>query len=134
MFFTDVKDGNLEFTAIAYVPSPRKAFGVKSELLFQIIPDLRAQGMSLASSNAVVNVGLSERFVDPNPTRDQTHRSQEDHGGDDAARENQENGDVEAGEQSLGGACPTAGAAWDFRVENAAWHGAMSQIRCDRLT
>ncbi len=68
VFFTDVKDGNLEFTAIAYVPSPRKAFGVKSELLFQIIPDLKAHGMNLASSNAVVNVGLPERFVDPNPT------------------------------------------------------------------
>jgi len=68
VFFTDVKDGNLEFTVIAYVPSPRRAFSAKSELLFQIVPDLKARGMNLASSNAVVNVGLSERFLDPNPT------------------------------------------------------------------
>ncbi len=67
VFFTDVRDGGLEFTAVAYVPSPRDAFGAKSELLFKIVPDLQAHGMNLLSSNTVVNVALPDRLIEPSP-------------------------------------------------------------------
>jgi small-conductance mechanosensitive channel len=65
VYLTDVRDGALEFTAYAYVKSPRQAFRVKSELLFQIVPDLGAHGIALASSNAIVNVGLADRPIEP---------------------------------------------------------------------
>jgi small-conductance mechanosensitive channel len=68
VYLTDVRDGGLEFTAFAYVKSPRQAFRVKSELLFQIVPDLAAHGIALASSNAIVNVGLADRPIEPAAT------------------------------------------------------------------
>ena len=67
VYFTDVHDGALEFTAFAYVASARQAYRVRSELLFQIVPDLRDSGVGLASSNAVVNVALPDRPIEPNP-------------------------------------------------------------------
>jgi small-conductance mechanosensitive channel len=67
VFFTDVRDGGLEFTAIAYVPSPRDAFGAKSELLFKIVPDLQAKGMPLLNANTVVNLALPDRLIEPSP-------------------------------------------------------------------
>lgn len=45
----DIKDGAVEYLAIGFVPSPRLAFGVKSELLFEILPALKAAGITLAS-------------------------------------------------------------------------------------
>jgi small-conductance mechanosensitive channel len=62
-----VADGALEFTAFAYVDSPRLAYRVRSELLFQIVPDLRARGVALANSTPVVNVGLPDRAIEPGP-------------------------------------------------------------------
>jgi small-conductance mechanosensitive channel len=56
VYLTDVKDGAMEFTAFVHLPSPRAAFKAKSDLLFQIIPDLKAHGMTLASSNPVVHL------------------------------------------------------------------------------
>jgi small-conductance mechanosensitive channel len=58
VFMTDARDGALEFNAFAYVSSPRQAFGVKSALLFQIVPDLKAAGIPLASPAATVKVTL----------------------------------------------------------------------------
>jgi small-conductance mechanosensitive channel len=58
VFMTDARDGALEFNAFAYVASPRQAFGVKSALLFQIVPDLKTAGIPLASSAATVRVTL----------------------------------------------------------------------------
>lgn len=68
VYLTDVRDGGLEFTAIAYVASARHAFGVKSELLFQIVPDLKGKGIVLANSTPVVNVGLADRPIEPTLT------------------------------------------------------------------
>jgi small-conductance mechanosensitive channel len=65
VYMTDVRDGALEFTAFAYVASARYAFRVKSELLFRIVPDLKAKGVALASSATVVNVGLADRPIEP---------------------------------------------------------------------
>jgi potassium-dependent mechanosensitive channel len=65
VFLTDVRDGAMEFTALAYVPSPRQAFGVKSELLFEIVPELKAKGIALANSTPVVNIGLPDRLIEP---------------------------------------------------------------------
>ncbi|UAK22847.1 DUF3772 domain-containing protein [Sphingomonas nostoxanthinifaciens] len=65
VFLTDVRDGGLEFTALAYVASAREAYRIKSELLFQIVPDLRKNGIALASSTPVVNVGLADRTIEP---------------------------------------------------------------------
>jgi len=65
VYLTDVRDGALEFTAFAYVASPRYAFRVKSDLLFRIVPDLKASGVALASSATVVNVGLGDRPIEP---------------------------------------------------------------------
>jgi small-conductance mechanosensitive channel len=67
VYLTDVRDGGMEFTALAYVISPRLAYGVKSELLFQIVPDLKTAGIALASQATVVNLGLSERLIEPSP-------------------------------------------------------------------
>jgi hypothetical protein len=35
--------------------------------LFQIVPDLKARGMNLASSSALVNVSFPERFAGSAP-------------------------------------------------------------------
>ena len=65
VFLTDVKDGALEFSAFAYVASPRLAFGVRSQLLFDIVPDLRAAGVALASPSPVIHVETAERPIEP---------------------------------------------------------------------
>jgi small-conductance mechanosensitive channel len=65
VFLSDVRDGALEFTAFAYVASARAAYRVKSELLFQIVPDMRDKGIALASSTPVVNIGLPDRLIEP---------------------------------------------------------------------
>jgi small-conductance mechanosensitive channel len=65
VFLSDVRDGALEFTAFAYVASARAAYRVKSELLFQIVPDMKARGIALASSTPVVNIGLPDRLIEP---------------------------------------------------------------------
>jgi potassium efflux system protein len=65
VYLTDVRDGALEFTAYAYVGSPRYAFRVKSELLFRIVPELKAKGIGLANSSTVVNVGFPDRPIEP---------------------------------------------------------------------
>jgi len=65
VYLTDVRDGALEFTAYAYVGSPRYAFRVKSELLFRIVPELKAKGIGLANSTPVVNVGFPDRPIEP---------------------------------------------------------------------
>ena len=66
-YLSDVRDGALEFTAYAYVASPRQAFRVKSDLLFQIVPDLKAGGIALANATPVINVGLADRAAAPEP-------------------------------------------------------------------
>jgi potassium efflux system protein len=68
VYFTDVRDGGLEFTGVAFVPSPRDAFVAKSDLLFQIIPDLREKGLSLSSANAIVNVAFPDRSIKVAPS------------------------------------------------------------------
>jgi small-conductance mechanosensitive channel len=67
VYLTDVRDGALEFTSFAFVASPRQVYRTKSELLFQIVPDLKAKGIGLANSTPVVNVGLGERTIEPTP-------------------------------------------------------------------
>ena len=59
VYISDVKEGALEFTAFAFVASPRRSFAVKSDLLFEIIPALAEKGVALASSTPVVNVTTS---------------------------------------------------------------------------
>ena len=68
VYLSDVRDGALEFTAFAYVASPRQAFRVKSDLLFQIVPDLKAGGLALANATPVINVGVAGRVTPPEPT------------------------------------------------------------------
>jgi small-conductance mechanosensitive channel len=65
VFLTDVGDGALEFTALAYVGSARDAYRIKSELLFELVPDLRRAGIALASSSPVVHVGITDRAIEP---------------------------------------------------------------------
>ncbi|MEO8927232.1 MAG: DUF3772 domain-containing protein [Caulobacteraceae bacterium] len=64
VYLNDVRDGALEFTAFAYVASARLAYRVKSELLFEIVPRMKAEGIALASSTPVVNIGLPDRAPD----------------------------------------------------------------------
>lgn len=64
VFLSDVRDGAMEFSAFAYVASPRLAYRVKSELLFQIVPALKARGILLADPTPVVNVALSDRLIE----------------------------------------------------------------------
>ena len=68
VYLSDVRDGALEFTAFAYVASPRQAFRVKSDLLFQIVPDLKAGGLALANATPIINVDLADRAIAPEPT------------------------------------------------------------------
>ena len=65
VFLSDVRDGALEFTAFAYLAAPRQAFRVKSDLLFQIVPALKAAGVTLANAAPIVNVGLAQREAAP---------------------------------------------------------------------
>ncbi|MDR3509481.1 MAG: DUF3772 domain-containing protein [Caulobacteraceae bacterium] len=65
VFLSNVGDGALEFTAFAYVASPRLAYATRSELLFQIVPDLRARNISLASSTPIFNVAMSDHLIQP---------------------------------------------------------------------
>ena len=58
VFLTDARDAALEFTALAYLSSPRQAYAVKSELLFKIVPDLKTAGVSVAGSATTVKVAL----------------------------------------------------------------------------
>ncbi|HWU55255.1 MAG TPA: DUF3772 domain-containing protein [Rhizomicrobium sp.] len=66
VYLTDIRDGAMEFAALVHLPSPRAAFKAKSDLLFQIIPDLKAHGMTLASSNPVVQVAKAAA-IEPKP-------------------------------------------------------------------
>ena len=73
VYLTDARDGALEFTAVAYVISPRQAFAVKSALLFQIVPDLKAVGIGLAGPTTVVKVTLDPAgasVLEPAPRKD----------------------------------------------------------------
>jgi potassium efflux system protein len=65
VYMTDIKDGAMEFTAFVYLASPREAFKAKSDLLFQILPDFKAQGIALATSNPVVHVDVGDRPIEP---------------------------------------------------------------------
>jgi potassium efflux system protein len=65
VYLSDVRDGALEFTAFAYVASARVAYRVKSDLLFQIVPDMKTKGIALASSTPVVNIGLPDHLIEP---------------------------------------------------------------------
>jgi potassium efflux system protein len=68
VYLTDVRDGALEFSAFAYVASARQAYGARSELLFQIVPDLRAAGIVFANPKPIVNVGVADRSIEPAPS------------------------------------------------------------------
>jgi potassium-dependent mechanosensitive channel len=69
VYLTDIKDGAMEFTAFVYLTSPREAYKVKSDLLFQIVPNLKAQGIAFATSNPVVHVDMRDRPIEPNGAR-----------------------------------------------------------------
>jgi small-conductance mechanosensitive channel len=64
VYLTDVRDGALEFSAFAYVVSARRAYGVKSDLLFRIVPALKARGIVLADPTPVVHVALPDRPIE----------------------------------------------------------------------
>jgi len=65
VYLTDVSNGSLEFTCFAYVNSARDAFRVRSDLLFEIVADLKAGGFALSNSTPVVNIGLGDRQIEP---------------------------------------------------------------------
>jgi len=50
VYLTNVANGALEFTALAGVASPRQAFGIKSDLLFAMVAELKARGVNLATT------------------------------------------------------------------------------------
>lgn len=57
VYLTSLPEGALEFTAVAMVPSPRQAFATKSDLLFAIVAALKAQGVRLAASSTIIQLG-----------------------------------------------------------------------------
>ncbi len=69
VYMTDVRDGGLEFTSFAFVASARDVYQTRSELLFQIVPDLKASGFALANSTPIVNLGVDGRLIEPTPAR-----------------------------------------------------------------
>jgi small-conductance mechanosensitive channel len=68
VFLTDVPNGALEFSAFAYVASARQAYKVKSDLLFRIVPALKARGIVLADPAPVVHVAMPDRLIEATPT------------------------------------------------------------------
>ena len=68
-YLTDAKDGGLEFTCFAFVPSARDVFSARSDLLFAIVPALKANGFALANSSTIVNLGLDGRLIEPTPAQ-----------------------------------------------------------------
>ena len=60
IYLTDVREAAMEFTAFGFLTSPRLVYAVKSDLLFGIVPDLKAAGIVLASATTVVNVELAD--------------------------------------------------------------------------
>lgn len=67
VYLTDAKDGGLEFTSFAFVTSARDVYGVRSDLLFAIVPALKANGFALANSTPIVNLGVDGRLIEPAP-------------------------------------------------------------------
>jgi potassium efflux system protein len=65
VYLTDIRDGALEMTAFVYVPNPRKVYITKSDLLFQIVSDLKAHNIALASSSPMITMGVAERLIEP---------------------------------------------------------------------
>ena len=69
VYLTDAKDGGLEFTCFAFVANARDVYSIRSDLLFTIVPALRANGFALASSSTIVNLGVDGRLIEPAPGR-----------------------------------------------------------------
>jgi small-conductance mechanosensitive channel len=69
VYLTDVRDGALEFTAFGYLASPRQAFAAKSDLLFEIVPDLKAAGIAMAGLPGTVHVVMESPKVDVPPEK-----------------------------------------------------------------
>lgn len=49
VYLTNVSDGALDFTVIAAIASARQATGIKSDLLFALVAELKARGVKLAA-------------------------------------------------------------------------------------
>jgi len=49
VFLTNVTDGALDFTVIAAIASARQSTGIKSDLLFALVAELKARGVRLAA-------------------------------------------------------------------------------------
>lgn len=49
VYLTNVTDGALDFTVIAAIASARQATGIKSDLLFALVAELKARGVKLAA-------------------------------------------------------------------------------------
>ncbi len=60
VYLTEARASGLEFTAFAYVASPRVVFRIRSELLYQLIPALTARGVALAADQPVVRISLPD--------------------------------------------------------------------------
>jgi potassium efflux system protein len=67
IYLTDAKDGGLEFTCFAFLQTAREVYSVRSDLLFAIVPALKANGFALASSSTIVNLGVDGRLIEPAP-------------------------------------------------------------------
>lgn len=65
VYLTEARDGGLEFTCFAFVGSARDIYGARSDLLFMIVPDLKANGFALANSTPIVNLGMDGRLIEP---------------------------------------------------------------------
>lgn len=68
VYLTDASDGGLEFTCFAFLSSARDVYGVRSDLLFTVVPALKAGGFALANSTPIVNLDLDRRLIEPGPS------------------------------------------------------------------
>lgn len=69
VYMTDARDGALEFTAFGYLSSPRQAFAAKSDLLFQIVPDLKAAGVDMAGPPTTIHVVMESPKAAASPEK-----------------------------------------------------------------
>ena len=65
VYLTDAKDGGLEFTSFAFAASARDVYHIRSDLLFALVPALKASGFALANSTPIVNLGVDGRLIEP---------------------------------------------------------------------
>jgi hypothetical protein len=58
-------NGKLMFNATAYVPSPRRSYSVRSDVLLVVLKELRAAGLPLSNPSTMVLRDVPMQSIQP---------------------------------------------------------------------